>query len=102
MLRDRTELQAILENILGSENVYFQPPESIKINYPAIVYNRARISNDFANNDVYKANQRYDITYITKDSDSEILEKLNRLPYCRNDRNFISDNLYHYVFEIMY
>ena len=34
----RLELHEILCTILGSRNVYFQPPESIKMNYPAIVY----------------------------------------------------------------
>jgi len=30
----RLELQNLLENILGSRNVYFQPPENLKLNYP--------------------------------------------------------------------
>ena len=36
-------LQETLETILGSENVYFQPPESYKIEYPCIIYERANI-----------------------------------------------------------
>ena len=34
----RIELQLKLEEILGSRHVYFQPPASIKMTYPAIVY----------------------------------------------------------------
>lgn len=50
----RLELQSELEKILGSRNVYFQPPASVKIKYPAIVYSRKSIDNNFANNTVYK------------------------------------------------
>ena len=50
----RPNLQTKLEQILGSRNVYFQPPESIKLNYPAIVYKRSNIQNTFADNEVYK------------------------------------------------
>ena len=41
----RPNLQAKLEEILGNKNVYFQPPESLKLNFPAIVYKRSNIRN---------------------------------------------------------
>ena len=34
----RLELQNKLEELLGSRHVYFQPPESVKMEYPAIKY----------------------------------------------------------------
>ena len=34
----RNDLQKLLVEVLGSKNVYFQPPESVKMKYPAIVY----------------------------------------------------------------
>ena len=37
-MRNRLDLQKIFEDILGSKNVYFQPPESLKMKYPAIRY----------------------------------------------------------------
>lgn len=37
----RYELQAVLEGILGSGNVYFQPPENLKMRYDCIVYERS-------------------------------------------------------------
>ena len=37
-MANRLDLQALLEDLLGSRNVYYQPPESVKMNYPAIVY----------------------------------------------------------------
>ena len=34
----RVDLQAILENAIDSKNVYFQPPENLKLKYPCVVY----------------------------------------------------------------
>lgn len=36
----RLELQSKLVELLGSKHVYYQPPESVKIEYPAIVYSK--------------------------------------------------------------
>ena len=45
----RTELQTLLEEILGSKNVYFQPPDTVSMKYPAIVYSLNRIDKKAAN-----------------------------------------------------
>ena len=98
----RVDLQNVLEELLGSRNVYYQPPESLKINYPAIVYARKTIDNSYANNSVYKQNYAYEITVIDKNPDSEIVNKVSKLPTCRFDRHFKSDNLNHDVFTLYY
>lgn len=98
----RPNLQTKLEQILGSRNVYFQPPESIKLNYPAIVYKRSNIQNTFADNEVYKQSYFYEITVIDRKSDSQITKKLSKLPKIRFDRSFTYDNLNHDVFTIYY
>lgn len=98
----RVELQAILENILGSRNVYYQPPETLKIQYPAIVYKRIDIKNDYANNRPYIQNRRYQLTVIDFDPDSEIVDKVSLLPECSYVNHFTSDNLNHDVFSIVY
>ena len=46
----RYELQAVLEGILGSGNVYFQPPENLKVRYDCIVYERSEIETVHADN----------------------------------------------------
>lgn len=102
MIMNRENLQIILEQILGSRNVYYQPPESIKLNYPAIVYSRERIDNSFADDTVWKQDYSYQITVIDKDPDSEIVNKVSKLPMCRYDRHFTSDNLNHDVFTLYY
>lgn len=98
----RLDLQKELENLLGSRNVYFQPPESIKINYPAIVYSREDIGNTFADDLVYMQKHIYRITVIDANPDSEIVYKVSKLPMCRFNRHFKSDNLNHDVFIINY
>ena len=98
----RVDLQNVLEELLGSRNVYYQPPESLKMNYPAIVYSRKTIDNSYANNSVYKQNYAYEIIVIDKNPDSEIVNKVSKLPTCRFDRHFKSDNLNHDVFTLYY
>lgn len=92
----------MLEEILGSRNVYYQPPASIKMNYPAIVYSRSNINNAFAGDDVYKQDIAYDVTVIDYNPDSEITDKISKLPKCRFSRHFTSDNLNHDTFTIYY
>lgn len=99
---DRLELHEILCKVLGSRNVYFQPPESIKMKYPAIVYSRFNIKNTFADNNVYKQSNAYKVTVIDKNPDSNIVEKISVLPTCRFDRHFETDNLNHDIFYIYY
>lgn len=52
-MANRLDLQALLEDLLGSRNVYYQPPESVKMNYPTIVYALEDIENTFADDGVY-------------------------------------------------
>jgi len=101
-MASRPNLQALLENILGSRNVYYQPPESVKLNYPAIVYSRSDIQNSFADNNVYMQSHVYELTVIDRDPDSNIVELISALPICRFERHFESDNLNHDVFIIHY
>lgn len=101
-MRNRTELHEMLCDLLGSRHVYFQPPESVKIIYPAIVYSREGYDNDFANNDVYVTRRKYQITYISKNPDSDVPDRLNRFKHSRFSRRFVSENLYHDVFDIYF
>lgn len=98
----RADLQTLLESIPGVAKVYFQPPESIKLVYPAIVFKYDDIKNDFANDSVYRQSWFYQITVIDKNPDSGIMKAVSKLPCSKFDRYFVSDNLNHYVFTIYY
>lgn len=102
VMEKRLNLHEILCEILGSRNVYYQPPASVKMKYPAIVYARDRIGNDYADNSVYKQEVSYRITAIYADPDSDLPIKISQLPRCRHDRPYVSDNLNHDVFVMYY
>ena len=103
MSQPRIELHNILVDVVGSRNVYFQPPESTKLKYPCVVYQMQSMANRHADNQIYKSMKQYQVTYIDKDPDAEFVDKiLERLPYIRYDRFFISDNLNHWVFTVYF
>ncbi len=101
-MKPRTSLQTFLETFLGSRNVYFQPPESVKMSYPAIVYALADIQNLPADNAVYRQYTAYQITIIDKDPDSQFVRRMALVPMCRFERFYTSDNLNHFVYMLYY
>lgn len=101
-LTRRQLFHEILCTALGSRNVYYQPPESIKMEYPAIVYDRKPIEKIHADNTAYKLNQSYRVVLIDRRPDSPIVDNLIRLPYSSHVSNYRADNLAHDVFEIYY
>lgn len=101
-MASRLELQTLFEELLESENVYYQPPASVFMNYPAIVYSRNNIENDFADNSVYAQYTSYQVTVIDENPDSEYVKKVSALPKCRYDRHFVSENLNHDVFTLYF
>lgn len=101
-MASRLELQTLLEETLGSRNVYFQPPESVKMKYPAIVYSLNNIENTFANNSVYAQQTSYEIIVIDENPDSTIVTAVSRLPMCAFNRTYKSDNLNHIVFTLYF
>lgn len=101
-MASRLDLQTKLEEILGSRNVYFQPPATVSMKYPAIVYSRKSIDNEFANNVVYMQSNSYDVVVIDPNPDSEIVKAISKLPMCRFDRHYKADNLNHDVFTLYF
>lgn len=99
---NRPNLQELLEELTGSRNVYFQPPQSLSMSYPAIVYSRATIENSYANNSPYIQEVAYKLVVIDKNPDSEIVKKVSKLPMCKHNSHYVSDNLYHDAFTIYY
>ena len=101
-MRPRAELHEILCNVLGSRNIYFQPPETIKLKYPAIVYSRDNIRNYHADNDVYNQMIVYQLMIIDKNPDSNIVQNISKLPLCQFNRHYVADNLNHDIFLIYF
>lgn len=102
MSRSRLELQKYLEDLLGSRQIYFQPPASIQMKYPAIVYSLSNMNNIPANNSSYLVDKTYELILIDKNPDSVFLDKLIQSPFCRFSRQYTSDNLNHFVFNVTF
>lgn len=102
MIRQRVDLQAIFQEILGNDHVYFQPPEDMKIEYPCIVYHRDFALTFFADNYPYRYGKRYLVTVIDRNPDSPIPDKVAQLPLCKFDRSYTADNLNHDVYRLFF
>ena len=100
MVKPRTDLNDLLHTFC--DNVYFQPPTGTSLSYPCIVYTLDNLDSVYADNAHYDINSRYTLTYITRDPDDENRIELVKLPMCRFDRHYKSDNLNHYVYTIYY
>lgn len=98
----RLSLQELLVNILGSNNVYFQPPETIKLHYPCIIYERDDVNQRYADNRTYISMVRYSLTLITRSPESNLVKAILELPYCSYDRYYAADTLNHDVFTLYY
>lgn len=99
-MRPLSELQTLLMGLV--DHVYFQPPKSISMSYPCIVYNREAMDLRFANNSIYSGKTRYSVTLIGYDPDSPVIANILKLPLTSFDRHFASDNLNHDVFNVYY
>lgn len=100
MPKPREVLDRILRDISGSDPVYFQPPENLKMSYPCIRYERDRSYDIFADNGKYVLRKGYMITRISKDPDDPKLDQIEALPLCSYVRHYVADNLNHDVYLI--
>jgi len=96
----RDQLQLILEGIVP--NVYFQPPDDVRMEYPAIVYERARANTTFANNKPYTVTKQYQLTLITPEPDDPAFNAIAALSSCVHERNFAANGLNHDVFNLYF
>lgn len=98
----RLELQTALEATQEGVNVYFQPPDSIKIVYPAIIYNRDYQHDDHADNIRYAYCRRYQVMVIDRDPDSAIPDKVSELPMSKYVRHFTTEGLNHDIYYVYF
>lgn len=101
-MKTRVELQTKLEELLGSRNVYYQPPSTVQLKYPAIIYSKSRIETRKASDSTYGKNIRYEIIVIDKKPDNPVIDKILDLQYCSYDRSYKADNLNHDVLTLYY
>lgn len=99
----RIELQYKLEEVLGTNKVWFRPPENIKLSFPCIIYNLRTSNMRYADNKTYSAMRCYDIQLIHKTADTNLIEDLlNAFPYISFENSFTVENLIHENFILYY
>ena len=101
-MASRLDLQSKLEALLGNRNVYYQPPASLKMKYPAIRYDKSNISSRYANNAKYFNFTQYELIVIDNHPDNEVINKILELPLTSYERHYTADNLHHDVITIYY
>ena len=102
-MASRLSLQSELETILGSEFVYYQPPESIRLTYPCIIYRKINWHTRHADDKLYKMMPQYELIAIDKDPEADWdVKLLTNFKYIRFVRSYTADNLNHWVFELYY
>lgn len=84
-------------------NVYFQPPSSIVMSYPCIVYRKSGKTRLFADNELYRSDQEYTITLMEKNPDSVIADTIEeKFPSCVISQYYTMDNINHTVLNLYY
>lgn len=102
MFKTPAEFQEFLTEKLGTGNVYFQPPETVRMSYPAFKYNLSNIKNINADNIHYFQKRQYTLTYITYDPDDAMVDTIATWEYCKFDRSYAANNLNYFVYTIFY
>lgn len=104
MEASRLHMQGVLEKVMEdageAPHVYFQPPESMKMVYPCIVYHMPSIDTIYSNNLPYGHIVEFNVKYITRDPTSKVPRKLLSLPQNRFDTYYTAENLHHYAYTI--
>lgn len=97
----RILLNDILNEKLGIP-VYFQPPPTLVMSYPCLVYRLDSESVDYADNKRYSQKERYLLTLIDRDPDSKYRDLIEELNYCSLNRFYAADNLNHWAFNLYF
>lgn len=99
--RRETQLHPKLQEIC--QNVYYEPPASVSLSYPAIIYSRDSDDSRYADDSTYIQRIRYTVAIITSSAcDTYIEEMKAKFPYVRFDRHYTHDNLHHNVFTLFF
>lgn len=100
MPKARTDVHQLLQELSGyGQRIYYNPPESLKIQYPCIVYSKVDLNAKHADNTPYFRYDTYTVTHIyQKESDSALSDRLALHIGFSFDRGYYADNLRHDVF----
>lgn len=93
-------LRAILRETAGCQ-VYYNPPETLKMEFPCIRITDTSLSHKKANNNKYIRIRGYSAIYFTRVCDDPVIWELDKLPYIDWGSSYRgSNNLYCYPFTV--
>jgi hypothetical protein len=98
----RLELHTELTTMLGNDNVYYQPPESKKMEYPAIKYSKTTVDSKFADNRAYSNMRCYQLIVIDPKPDNPVIDKLLEMTYCKHNTHYVANGLNHDILTLFY
>lgn len=102
-MKSREELQALLEEALGSDRVYHQAPPNTGMKYPCIVYRFVKPDVKRADNKPYMVTGHWEAHHMYKKSKESILEKMLFLtPYVSHDNQIVADGVYNDYYTIYF
>jgi len=93
-------VHSYLASLFPTVTLYFQPPETLKLTYPCIIYSIENIFTRHADNRPYKIKNRYSLMLITRTLDETLNDILLSIESARFERLFIGENLYHFIVTI--
>ena len=84
-------------------NVYFQPPSTIKMTYPCIVYSKSSKKRLFGNDNIYLGIQQYQLMLIERNPDSNVADTIeSHFKSCIIEQYYVLDNLNHTTLSLYY
>lgn len=99
----RLYFHKLFKAIPGVTEVYYQPPSSIQMHYPCIVYSWDRNYDKRADDILYSSRRGYSLTIIDSNPDSIIPGIFQRnFQQASFERHYVANNLHHWVYNIYF
>ncbi len=97
------ELRDIQTKCLGYQHTYFNPIDGIRMQYDCVIYNMSAMNERKANNKTYLNRAIYNVTVVSRDPETPVPWAIQEhFERCKPERFFVTDNLYHFPFTIIY
>lgn len=97
----RVDIQEKFKFLLGSNNVYYQPPANLKMKYPAIVYSLDGLDVKHFDNTRLINKTCFSVTHIYRNENENLVETmLKNFEYISFDNRSIVDGIYNDHFTI--
>ena len=98
----RLELHALLVRLLGSSNVYHQPPENLALRFPAIIYERVDYAVEYADDRPYHSVRQWQVSVVSQEPTHPVVDKFMELLTAVFKTRYVVSGMQHDVVTIYY